>query len=117
MAISRRTLRFRFRLGFGFGLAAALVVLMLVPTAYGARPRPKPVTPTTAAGDQYKPGTSVTLIAARIGKCKLAVTRLYAVRKKRCKGKACRIVAKAELVAKRKCDLLGQTTPKATTKP
>jgi hypothetical protein len=124
MAISLRRLRFRLR--FGFGLAALVAVMLLVPAAY-AQPKAGPAPPTTPAADQYKPTivSYVTIGAARIGKCKLAVVRLYAPKKKRCKTKACRLTtAKAELAAKRRCDRIGQAVrthpavkPKPTPKP
>ncbi len=123
MTISRRGLRFRFR--FGFGLTAVLAALaLLVPVAYGApgKQKPKPVvTHKTSAADQYKPTvvTYVSLTAAKVGKCKKTVTRLYATKKKACKGKkACSIVAKSELTAKKKCDKLAQPAKaKAKAKP
>ena len=122
MVISRRRLRFRFR--FGFGLAAVLTALaLLAPVAYGApgKAKPKPVAPLkTSAADQYKTTTVtyVSLTAAKVGKCKLAVTKRYAPKKKACKGKkACSIVAKAELTAKKKCNKLAQSaTAKAKAK-
>src|SRR3954466_1419098 len=96
MAISKRRLRFRLR--FGFGLAALVVFLVLGATALAAPPKPKP----TPASDQYKPTpvTTVTLNAARVGKCKLAVVRYYAPKLKRCKTKACHAAAtKARVTA------------------
>jgi hypothetical protein len=114
--------RLRIRLRFGFGLAAGLTVLMvLVPTAYGAKPKPKPApAQQTAAADQYAAPTAVsyvTLTAAKVGKCKQTVTKQYVPKKKVCNSKkACAIVAKAELAAKKKCDRLAQAS-KAKTKP
>ena|SRR5438067_10845250 len=108
MTISIRRLRFRLR--FGFGLAALVAVMLLVPAAY-AQPKAGPAPPTTPASDQYKPTTVsyVTLKATRIGKCKLAVIRLYAPKLKRCKTKACRLTtAKARLAATHRCDRIGQ---------
>ena len=122
MTTMRRRLHFRLR--FGFGLAAGLTVLvMLVPTAFGASPKPPAPAPKTAAGDQYAAPTVVTyvtLAAARVGKCKLTVTRRFVPKKKACKSKkACAIVAKAELAAKKQCDRLVQAAkpkPKVTPK-
>ena len=111
MAISRRRLRFRLR--FGFGLAAlAIGLLATVPSAaFAAPPKPKP----TPASDQYTtPVTTVTLNAARIGKCKLAVIRFYAPKLKRCKTKACRAaVGKSSRLAQGRCTRAGMTATEA----
>ena len=75
-------------------------------------PKPKP----TPASDQYKPTpvTSVTLNAARIGKCKLAVIRFYAPKLKRCRTKACRAaVGKARIAAQGRCNRSGMTATQA----
>ena len=93
MAISRRRLRFRPRFGFGLAAGGWRCLMLLVPGAYAAKkakPKPKPRAPhKTAATDQYKPTTVtyVTLNAARVGKCKRAVTQRFVPKRRACKGK------------------------------
>ena len=111
MAISRRRLRFRLRFGFGLAALVAVLVATVPTTALAVPPKPKP----TPASDQYTtPVTTVTLNAARIGKCKLAVIRFYAPKLKRCKTKACRAaVGKASRTAQGRCMRTGMTATKA----
>jgi hypothetical protein len=126
MATMRRKLRWRIR--FGLGLAGGLAAIALIaPMAHAdTKPTPKPG---TAAGDQYAAPTVVTyvtLTAAKVGKCKLAVVKRYTPRMRACHGKrACLSrVAKTQAAAAKQCDRLARTTrpvakPKArpTAKP